>query len=559
MDDAPDLGARRADPACVFSHSACGNLRTPRLSEGKGNRVDPRSSAFHAGSSSREADSGARAGASSNGRHDRGALLDHLRGLFSREVGQERFARFFDQQTRMEVEGNVVDVTVPDPFRRDLLERRFGCDLRRVLRDECARSGQELELRFQVDGGAFGPQGGSAAQPTTAPQAQRSSAKGVAREGGRLEPKHRFDEFVVGQANQVAYAAARRVAEEPTPGACSPLFIHGACGLGKTHLLQSVVHRFRELQPRARVLYVTGESFTNEFVLAVRSGSMDGFRKVYRRVNLLCIDDLHFVAGKEATQTELLHTLDAIGVDRARIIMASDAHPREIRKFSSALVSRLVAGAVVRLDPPDLELRTRVVAQLAMQRGLPLSAGTARLIAECTPSGSNGPASVRDVEGMLTQIEAVWNLLPDLAAGDGSIGAVIVRNALEMRRQGAGPTRDGQRGRPIPIDAIVKVVCHELEVELSDFLGKVRHERVVLARSLAVYISREITTRSYPEIASAMKRPNHSSVVSAFTRIAKKIQEGQIVRGGGKYDGLTIGVVADRLIEEVRRHAGSAG
>jgi chromosomal replication initiator protein len=313
-----------------------------------------------------------------------------------------------------------------------------------------------------------------------------------------------------------------------------------------------VVNRFREVHPRGRVLYITGEAFTNEFVMAIQNGSMNAFRRLYRNVDLLCIDDLHFVAGKEATQIELLHTLDAIGVDRARIVMASDAHPRAIRKFSDALVSRLVAGAVVRLDAPDLDLRTRIVASIAAARGLELAPGAARLIAE--NGGGGDQVSVRDVEGVLMQVEAVFRLLPDLANGDGCIGAAIVQNALDMRRQGGGRSA-GRRSRPIGVESIMAVICRELEVELSDFLGSGRHRRVVLARAMAVYAARELTTRSYPEIAVAMRRPNHSTVVSAFTRCAKQVQDKQIVRGGGKYDGLTMGELADRLIEQVLREA----
>lgn len=488
-------------------------------------------------------------------------FLDRLRGLFSREVGAERFDRFFGERARLGVSDGTLDVTVPNKFTRDLLERRFGCDLRRVLRDESERAGRELTLRFNVDGQAFGSSAVSPApEPVHArgfdarPRSGHPHRSRRAIGSARIDPMHQLDDFVVGDSNRVAFAAAQRLAEGSDAGVCAPLFIHGSCGLGKTHLLQGIANRFRQIHPRGRVVYYPAEVFTNEFVSAVQNGAMNAFRKIFRNADLLCIDDVHFVAGKEATQNELLHTFDAIGMGRARIVMASDSHPRSIRRFSEALVSRLVGGAVVRLDPPDVDLRSRIIERLAKRRELPLASGTSRLIAEHV--GSNGEmVSVRDIEGMLTQIEAVWKLLPELATADGRIGAIVVQQALDMRRQGVASTRRGGQ-RPVQLETILNVVCSELEVQMNELLGQGRHRRVVLARSMAVLLARELTTRSYPEIATAMARPSHSTIVSAFSRISKQLAEGSTVSVGCRHDGLTLRALADRLADEVRRSGG---
>jgi len=489
----------------------------------------------------------------SHSTHRDATLLTHLQGLFSRELGEERFARFFGSQTRLDATDASVRVTVPNRFTRDLLERRFGCDLRRVLKEESVRRGCDLELSFSVDDAAFEP--APERMPHTGPRAEhihrprRRSARQKIQ-----ELKHHLDDFIVGDANRVAYAAARRIAEGDDTGNCSPLFIHGACGLGKTHLLQGVAARHKQLFPDDRVLYLTAEVFTNDFVSAVQNGSMATFRKTYRNVALLCIDDVHFVAGKTATQNELLHTLDAITPAKARIVLASDAHPRAIDRFNSALVSRLIAGAVVRLDYPDVELRSRIVEQLAKSRGLPLAPGGAALIAQ--HASTSADASVRDLEGALTQVEAVWRLLPELAGPDGRIGAVIVQHALEMRRQGVSNFGDRKRGgRPIQVEAILRIVSDEFAVDLSEILGQGKHRKVVLARAIAVYAARELTTKSYPEIAKAMARTSHSTVVSAFKRVSNQIAEGKPVRVGGPHDGLTTGALADRLLDRIRREA----
>ncbi len=478
-------------------------------------------------------------------------LLDHLQGLFSRELGEDRFARFFSNQTQLGVDDQRVRVTVPNRFTRDLLERRFGCDLRRVLKEESTRRGCDLELSFKVDDAAFesAPDRSAIQGPRATPIERPKRRSPRVR---TVELKHRLDDFIVGDANRVAHAAARRIAEGGDDGTCSPLFIHGACGLGKTHLLQGVASRYRQLFPDERVLYLTAEVFTNEFVAAVQNGSMASFRKLYRNVALLCIDDIHFVAGKTATQNELLHTLDAIAPGNARIVLASDAHPRTIARFNAALVSRLISGAVVRLDHPDVEMRTRIVEQMAKTRSLPLAPGGASLIAQHAANADD--ASVRDLEGALTQVEAVWRLLPELAGPDGRIGGVIVQHALEMRKQGVSSFKNGQRGgKPIQVESILRIVCDELEVELSEVLGQGKHRKVVLARSMAVYAARELTTKSYPEIAQAMARTSHSTVVSAFKRLSGQIAEGKPVKVGGPHDGLTTGALADRLLDRVRR------
>lgn len=492
-------------------------------------------------------------------RHDDSSqLLSRLRGLFSREVGEDRFDRFFGERARMGVSDDTLDVTVPNKFTRDLLERRFGCDLRRVLRDESERAGRELTLRFCVDREAFGgtiPEAPSAAS-ADAVRARvfndRSRLHRRSNVGANVDLPLRLEDFVVGASNRIAFAAAQRLAEGDASSACSPLFIHGGCGLGKTHLLQGIANRFRQLHPRGRVVYYPAEVFTNEFVTAVQGGSMNAFRKIFRSADLLCIDDVHFVAGKEATQNELLHTLDAIGVGHARIVMASDSHPRSIRKFSEALVSRLVCGAVVRLDAPELDLRARIIERLAKRRGLPLAAGASRMIAE--HGGSAGePTSVRDIEGMLTQIEAVWKLLPELSTAEGLIGAIVVQHAMDMRRQGVSSTRTGHQ-KPVQLETILHVVCTELDVQMNELVGQGRHRRVVLARSMAVFLAREMTTRSYPEIATAMARPSHSTIVSAFTRVSRQLAEGKPVAVGCRHDGLTLRALADRLADEVRRY-----
>lgn len=450
------------------------------------------------------------------------ALIERLR----RDLG-DHYDRYFLTQARVSIRDGGVVVTVSSTYLAEMLERRFGKQVREAAAG-VART-QDLPVTFITDRAAFDSTGAPLGKatpltPPTPPAAPAPASKSVD------VFKYRFDNFIVGRANRLAYSAAIRLADDETP--VPPIFLHGTCGLGKTHLLRAAASRFQEKRPGAIVRYLTAEQFTNEFVQSVRNNRVDQFRRAYRRVDLLCIDDVHFFANKDATQTELLHTLDAVQVDGARLLLASDEHPKEIAKLSERLVSRFMAGAVVRIDMPDAELREKLVRALSERRGLAIEEEAIRLVAErsarCIGSLGGFGGSVREIEGLLNQIDAVHRLLTDTSDG-AKIGVVLVRRALGLDDSGAGASphaaSPGRLRRPVTAEAIVTEVCRELAVELPDFMGKGRHKRVVLARSLVASLSRKLTTMSFPEIARAMGRSNHSTIITAQRRIDRQLAE----------------------------------
>jgi len=312
-------------------------------------------------------------------------------------------------------------------------------------------------------------------------------------------------------------------------GPCAPLFVHGPSGVGKTHLLQGLAARFTERRPGALVRYTSAEAFTNEFITAVRAGKIDAFRKIYRKVDLLCIDDVHFFSNKDATQSELLFTLDAVGLEGSRLALASDEHPREILKLSERLLSRFLAGAVVRVDTPDPALREKLVRLLAQRRGVAIDEPAMALLVERSARGPSTPGvpgaaggSVREIEGLVNQIDAMRRVLPELLADDGRAGLTLVRKALGLDgpTPGSAPLRNNARlKKPISVELVISEVCRHLCVDLHAFMGKGRHKRVVLARSMVASLSRRLTTMSFPEIARIMGRTNHSTVITAQKRI----------------------------------------
>ncbi len=474
--------------------------------------------------------------------------VDEVLRRLELDVGHDKVQRYFNGQTRFAMTDNRLDIIVASGFLAQFLDRQFGDSLRRAAASDTPDTPQ-VQVSFQVDRAAFEP---SAPAP---------AAKAPVRHRPRPKPlgRFRFDTFIVGASNRLAHAAAMRVADEEANPA--PLFLHGSCGLGKTHLLHAIAGRFPEVRPGAHVKYTTAEAFTNEFITAIRTGKVDAFRKTYRKVDLLCIDDVHFLASKEQTQTEMMHTFDAIGLDGARVVLASDEHPRDIRKLSEKLVSRFMAGAVVRIDTPDEELRARLLASIADSRGMQLDEAAMKLICERTARsiGSLGGfgGSVRELEGLLNQVEAVHRLLPDCGVADGRIGVGLVRRALGLTGTesptGASPSPALRPRRPIAAQTIVAEVCRALCVDLSDFMGKGRHPRVVLARSLTAYICRRLTTLSFPEIARAMGRGNHSTVITAHRRVERDLaRKGEPLAGElvPNHSGNTL----SEVIEAISRH-----
>jgi chromosomal replication initiator protein len=493
-----------------------------------------------------------------DGRTEPAASLERIRERLKSGLGGDAYARFFGSDARLDLTNGQLVVTVPTTYQANVIRKRFAEHLNRAVLDALpeAAAGHDAGWVVEVDR-AVAPTAAATSPPVR--RVPRPDASAPAR-------RMRLDEFVVGESNRLAHAAAVRMAQvglTPRGNAraalgFSSLFVHGECGMGKTHLLQGIAERFARLNPAAAVRCTTAETFTNEYILALREGRVDSFRRNHRRLDLLCIDDVHFVAGKESTQNELLHTLDAIDLDGALVALASDEHPRRVQRLGERLVSRFMSGMVVRIDPPDPELRVRLVAALAQRRGLLLDEPAARLMAERS-AGPSGRGSVRDIEGLVVQVEAVCRLLPNLAGTDGRVGLAVVTKALGLSEGERAHTLPRPR-RPVPIEAIADAACRSLRVAMPEFLGNGRHKRVVLARSITALLARQLTTASFPEIARAIGRPNHSTVVTAHQRLERMLrQEAQsggsllVQQFGPEFAGTTLRALVDRLHLDLAR------
>ena len=461
----------------------------------------------------------------------------------ARRLGPTKFGLWFDRTAVLDFTDRTLRVTVPSRFHAEWIERHFAADLHQAAEEAV---GGDLDMVFDVRPEAF-------ALALDEP-AGRAAALVAKNDGPRLrlhrpqpdpfDERFDLDRFVVGLSNELAYRTACTVAEGD--GAVfGPLFIHGGCGLGKTHLLQGICRRVHARHPAARVRYLTGEQFTNEFIAAVRGGDLETFRKRYRRLDLLALDDVHFLSNKQATQNEFLCTFDAIGLSGARVVLASDEHPRRIKQFHQRLVSRFLAGLVVEVQMPDAATRRQFIERWAGERDLTIHAAALDILVDhCV-------ASMREIEGMLTRMEALRSLLAmDAGNGPSQSGAPQGKEigVLLVRRLFAGS--DPVAPRQVRVEAILEAVAERLGVSVRQIAGESRHRQVVLARSLAAYLARKLTAMSFPEIARAMGRPNHSTIVTACRRIEQEIARGVEIAPAGGGEGakaVSLAYVVDHL------------
>lgn len=471
-----------------------------------------------------------------------------------RSIGTHKYGLWFARQTRLEAREGALEVAARTKLVADWIGRHYGGQLAQVA-DEVLGHGATVQVSLRPelfsdgDDASAGRTATGAGDPGRAtdrrpggssrPASGRHAGFGDADRAGtdasdagtqvRRRPATRhsggtldaaategadpFGSTVVGPSNRLAVESARALAEGRSPS-LKLLFLHGRCGVGKTHLLHAIAQRRLQAAPAQRIRYLTAEQFTNDYITAVRDGALDGFRRRIRRQHLLVIDDIHFLASKSATQTEFQHTLDEIAMAGGAVVLASDGHPRQIQRLGAGLVSRFLSGMVVRIDEPDHAMRMCLAERFAGARGLCLSPQAIQLVADRTGG------SVREIEGAVSALAAL-QMLSGRPASE-ALEAGHVTEAL-------GATLPSLRGRPVRIGDVIEATCATIGISREDLLGDGRHRRVVAARGLAAYLAREMTTMSFPEIAAALGRSTHSTIHAAAARFREALESGQQV------------------------------
>ncbi|MEO1236895.1 MAG: DnaA/Hda family protein [Planctomycetota bacterium] len=489
-------------------------------------------------------------------------LTDRINQRLAQTIGRRPYELWIQPSVRLRYrdQDRTLRVAVPNRFVADKVRDDFAPALRAAVRAEADLAADtDLALELTVEPDHFTSAPGSSHSAAESDQRTESSESKPSRSNAKATTpaahhkprprsttpafRHRFEDFVVGPCNELAYAAALALAQslgdaESDAGrgvaGAGSLFVHGECGVGKTHLLQAACRRALERRPDARVLYLTAEEFTNRYVAAVRNNTLETFRREIRRLDLLAVDDISFFANKRKTQQEFFHSVDHVELRGARVLLAGDSHPRLIKDFSDALVSRCLHGLVVQVQPPDPATRLTLVARLAQQRGLVLRGNVAEHLA------AHAGRAVREIEGTIAQLHALAGLTQSHTP------TRFVDRAL-VERLFAGQRQLTAR-RPVRFADVRDAVCDALNVSPDQVAGSSRQRQVVLARALVVYLAKDLTTQSYPELAAALGKSSHSTVVTAVQRMTRQLEANAplLLRGRGE------STTPVQLVEELR-------
>ena len=405
-------------------------------------------------------------------------------------------------------------IAVPNGFAKDWLESRY----RSLISQTLARIvGYSVQVEFVVgtaaEVGAEEPVGSSEPQvagPQVAGPARpspqvRVEATRVGGEGGTtyLNPRYTFSNFIVGSANRLAHAASLSVAERPGH-AYNPLFLYGGVGLGKTHLMHAIGNQVIAKFPRKRVVYATSEKFTNEFITSIQQGKIDEFRARYRRIDLLLIDDIQFIADKERTQEEFFHTFNAIHEDGKQIVLSSDRPPKAILTLEERLRSRFEWGLIADLTAPDLETRIAILRAKAEEGAVPITSDVIEFIARKVVS------NIRELEGALNRMVAY-----------ASMGAMPI--GIELAQAVLSNVLYNPKKRQVTPERIAKVVADYYSVPIDVLQGQKRDKAIVVPRQIAMFLMRAETDVSLLRIGAELGGRDHSTVLHACDKITREV------------------------------------
>lgn len=437
-----------------------------------------------------------------------------IRQRIAEKIGQCQYQVWFDGSAAMELNAEGLQITVANAFVSNWIEGHFYRAVSEAAAEVC---GRKVPLRFCIDSGAVRPHLKSAVPADVQAERQKTSQRrtlAAKTAAGRALPlKLTFDTFVVGSKNQLAYNAAQSIlTEEKSP--FNPLFVHGGYGVGKTHLLQGICNAMFEQKAGCRWCYLSAEEFANQYVVALKTQKLDAFRNRFRNLDILAIDDIHFLANKTAMQEEFLHTFNSIDLAGKQIVLASDAHPKEIGQLCDKLVNRFVSGMVVRMEPPDLEMRNKICARRAEQMRLNLSKPVLDYVAQTVTAG------VRELEGALVKLSAY------AALSQTPMTLAVAQQILNEHITRTDPV--------VQTSDIAAAASEYFGVTVADVHSDKKDRAVSLARAFAMYLTRRLTKMSYPEIGRTLGDKNHATVILACRKVEELLKTNRELKWQGR-------------------------
>ena len=424
-----------------------------------------------------------------------------IRQRLLHSVGQNNYTNWIEPLEAGRIADGIATLHVPTTFFGHYVSRNFADA---ILHEINAEGVEAARLNFSVKNAANTP---APAPKVEAPKVETAPAQPTGGSGvlnaAALDPRFTFDNFVVGKPNELAHAAAKRVAEGG-PVTFNPLFLYGGVGLGKTHLMHAIARELKERQPQMNTLYLSAEQFMYRFVQALRDRKMMDFKEIFRSVDVLMVDDVQFIAGKDSTQEEFFHTFNALVDQRKQIIISADRAPGEIKDLEDRVKSRLQCGLVVDLHPTDYELRlgilqSKVETQRETYPECEIEAGVLEFLAHRITS------NVRVLEGALTRLFAFGSLVGR------EINMELTQDCL------SDVLRDSER--KISVEEIQRKVSEHYNIRLSDMIGPKRLRSYARPRQVAMYLCKHMTSRSLPEIGRRFGGRDHTTVMHGVRRI----------------------------------------
>ena len=421
------------------------------------------------------------------------SIWDQILSRVETKVNRHSFYTWFKPTTFVADGGSSITVRVPNPLFRDWLTKHYSVVLSEALA-EVRRSGASLV--FVAEGAAL---------PPPAPEEPPPPAGGpdvpleiVTPASGGLNPRYTFDAFIVGPSNQFAHAACRAVAEAPSRS-YNPLFIYGGVGLGKTHLMHAVGQYVLQHNPAVKLTYISSERFMNEMINALRYDRILDFRERYRSVDVLLVDDIQFVSGKEGTQTEFFHTFNALYDAQKQLVLSSDHPPHEIPALEERLRSRFEWGLIADIQFPDIETRVAILKRKAEAEGVPLPDGVAMYMAGRIKS------NVRELEGSLIRLVAYASLTGREITLE--LTQEVLKNVIE------------QDDKAVTIETIQRFISNYYQLKIGDLKSRNNSKSVAMPRQIAMYLCKGLTHASLPEIGRSFGGKHHSTVIHSIKKI----------------------------------------
>lgn len=424
-------------------------------------------------------------------------LWDQTLTIIKAEMSEVSFNTWIKSCEPISISNDTIRISVPNSFTQDILEKRYKDLVANSIKSICSKL---YKIEFLI---ASDIKSDETSKEDT-PELKKNKAVLISDElSTTLNPKYTFDSFVIGNSNRFAHAASLVVAESPAK-AYNPLFIYGGVGLGKTHLMHAIGHYILDSNPNARVEYVSSEKFTNELINAIKDDKNEEFRNKYRNVDVLLIDDIQFIAGKERTQEEFFHTFNALHDANKQIILSSDRPPKEIPTLEDRLRSRFEWGLIADIQVPDFETRMAILKKKADVEKLNVANEVMVYIA--TKIKSN----IRELEGALIRIVAYSSLTNKEITVD--LASEALKDIISKKQ-----------GKNITIGIIQDIVASYFNLRIEDLKSQRRTRNVAYPRQIAMYLSRKLTDMSLPKIGEEFGGRDHTTVIHAYEKISENL------------------------------------